>query len=130
MVALLVGPLAIVVAASLDRTRSLLFPWLTWPSGGHLLPQPEWAAAQHVLVANRYGHPNVDLGDYLSAVRGIATSSALAPGSLLAACGSSPLAPSRLRRGGGRFASPRGRARRGACSSSRSSSSGSATSSL
>ena len=86
LVALLVGPLAIVVAASLDRTRSLLFPWLTWPGGGHLLPQPEWAAAEHVLVANRYGHPNVDLGDYLNAVRGIATSSALAPGSVLAAC--------------------------------------------
>jgi hypothetical protein len=85
VIALLAAPLALVVVASLDRTRSLLFPWVTWPRGGHLLPQPEWASAQHVLVANVYGHPNVDLGDYLQAVRGIATSGALAPGSLVAA---------------------------------------------
>jgi hypothetical protein len=84
-IALLAGPLALVVAASLHRTRSLFFPWVTWPRGGHLLPQPEWVSAEHVLVANVYGHPNVDLGDYLQAVRGIATSGALAPGSLMAA---------------------------------------------
>jgi hypothetical protein len=84
VIALLTGPLALVVVASLDHTRSLLFPWVTWPHGRHLLPQPEWASSRHVLVANLYGHPNVDLGDYLRASRGILTSGALAPGSLVA----------------------------------------------
>ncbi len=85
LIALLAGPLALVVAASLHHTRSLLFPWVTWPHGGHLLPQPEWASSQQVLVANPFGHPNVNLGDYLRAAGEIVASGALAPGSLIAA---------------------------------------------
>jgi hypothetical protein len=84
-VALLTGPIALVALASLYYTRSLFFPWLSWPGGGQLLPRPEWSSTRDILAANPYGHPDADFGNFARAVRGIATSDALAPGGLVLA---------------------------------------------
>jgi hypothetical protein len=105
LVALLTGPIALVSIASLYYTRSLFFPWLTWPGGGHLLPQPEWSSTRGTLVASPYGSPNADLGDFESAVRHIATSNALYPGglALAAAVAAACVVAAPFRRRGLRF---------------------------
>jgi hypothetical protein len=85
LVALLTAPIAVVSLASLYYTRGLFFPWLSWPRGGHLLPQPEWNSTHDLLTANPYGHPDADLGDFAGAVRRLATANALAPGGIVLA---------------------------------------------
>ena len=79
---LLVAPLGAVGIASLRRTGGLLFPWVTWPNAGHLLPEPYWKSAKREILANAYGQFDASVGSFFAPLRGISTSGLLAPGGL------------------------------------------------
>ena len=82
VLALLVAPLGAVVIGSLRRTGGLLFPWMTWPNAGHLLPEPYWKTAKREILANAYGQFDASVGSFFAPLRGISTSGLLAPGGL------------------------------------------------
>ena len=79
---LLVAPLVAVGIGSLGRTGGLLFPWVTWPNAGHLLPEPYWKSAKREILANAYGQFDAPVGSFFAPLRGISTSGLLAPGGL------------------------------------------------
>jgi hypothetical protein len=91
--ALLIAPLGVVVIGSLKRTGGLLFPWVTWPHAGHLLPALYWNATKSEILVNSYGQFNAESGSFFKPLVGIAKSGLLAPGGLglqgliVAACG-------------------------------------------
>jgi hypothetical protein len=80
--ALLAAPLVVVGIGSLRRTHGLLFPWITWPSAGHLLPEPYWRFARREILANSYGQFDASVGSFFAPLRGVASSGVLAPGGL------------------------------------------------
>jgi hypothetical protein len=82
-VALLAVPLGVVVVSTARRTGALLFPWVTWPHGAHLLPSPYWSATEREILANSYGQFDAGIGAFVDPLVGIAKSGLLAPGGLV-----------------------------------------------
>lgn len=82
LLALLAAPLVVLGIASLRRTDGLLFPWISWPGAGHLLPEPYWRFARREILANAYGQFDASVGSFFAPLRGVASAGVLAPGGL------------------------------------------------
>jgi hypothetical protein len=81
-VALLSAPLVVAVIGSARRTGGLFFPWISWPSAGHLLPEPYWRFARREILANSYGQFDASVGSFFAPLHGVVSSGVLAPGGL------------------------------------------------
>jgi hypothetical protein len=85
LAALLAAPLVVIGIGSLQRTDGLLFPWITWPSAGDLLPEPFWRFARDEILANSYGQFDAPVGSFFAPLWGVASAGVLAPGGLVLA---------------------------------------------